>query len=160
PVLVEARPGLVVVVGDVNSTVAAALTACKLSVPVAHVEAGLRSFDRRMPEEVNRIVTDALADLHFASEESGRVNLLREGIDPAKPPLVASVMIDALVASLPLWEASLVPGRLRLSNSRPYPVLTLHRPPNVDDPATLWPLLSALGEVARDVPIVYPVHPR
>jgi len=113
-----------------------------------------------MPEEVNRVVVDALADLLFASEESGRANLLREGVDAARIHLVGNVMIDALVASRPRWKASPVRDRLRLASGRPYAVLTLHRPSNVDDPATLWPLLSALAEVAQEVPIVYPVHPR
>jgi UDP-N-acetylglucosamine 2-epimerase (non-hydrolysing) len=160
PVLQDVRPDLVVVVGDVNSTLAAALTAAKLGIPVAHVEAGLRSFDRRMPEELNRIVTDALADLLFASEESGRANLAREGVDAAKVHLVGNVMIDTLVASRPRWESSSVHDELHLAPGRPYAVLTLHRPSNVDDPATLWPLLSALAEVAEAIPVVYPIHPR
>jgi UDP-N-acetylglucosamine 2-epimerase (non-hydrolysing) len=159
-VLQEAKPGLVVVVGDVNSTVAAALTAAKLEIPVAHVEAGLRSLDRRMPEEINRVVTDAIADILFASEESGRANLLREGVSAAKIHLVGNVMIDTLVATRHRWEASPVREHLHLGPGRPYAVLTLHRPSNVDDPATLWPLLSALAEVAQDIPVVYPVHPR
>src|SRR5437899_1482671 len=131
PILVAERPDLVLVVGDVNSTLAAALTAVKLGIPVAHVEAGLRSFDRTMPEEINRILTDAIADLLFVTEESGWQNLLREGIEPGKIHFVGNVMIDALQMFRPKWEHSSIFKRLALDPDRPYGVLTLHRPSNV-----------------------------
>jgi UDP-N-acetylglucosamine 2-epimerase (non-hydrolysing) len=159
PILDTTRPDLVLVVGDVNSTLAAALTAVKLRIPVAHVEAGLRSFDRTMPEEINRLVTDAVADLLFVTEESGRENLLREGVAPEKIHFVGNVMIDALQALRSRWERSPIVATLGL-NGEPYVVLTLHRPSNVDDPRTLTNYLEALQELARHVPIVFPVHPR
>jgi UDP-N-acetylglucosamine 2-epimerase (non-hydrolysing) len=159
PVLDTTRPDLVLVVGDVNSTLAAALTAVKLGIPVAHVEAGLRSFDRTMPEEINRLLTDAMADLLFVTEESGRENLLREGIAPERVHFVGNVMIDALQAFRSRWERSSIASRLGLDGG-PYVVLTLHRPSNVDDLLTLTSYLEALHELARHVPIVFPVHPR
>ncbi len=160
PLLEATRPDVVLVVGDVNSTVAAALTAVKLGIPVAHVEAGLRSFDRSMPEEINRLVTDALADLLFVTEESGQENLLREGIPAKKIHFVGNVMIDALEMFRPRWERSSVFDRLGLVGDEPYGVLTLHRPSNVDDPAILMRFLDAVQELARHLPIVFPVHPR
>jgi UDP-N-acetylglucosamine 2-epimerase (non-hydrolysing) len=159
PVLDSMPPDLVLVVGDVNSTLAAALTAVKLHIPVAHVEAGLRSFDRTMPEEINRVLTDAVADLLFVTEESGRQNLLREGIGPEKVHFVGNVMIDALQAFRPRWERSSIVNGLGL-DGQPYVVSTLHRPSNVDDPGTLMNYLEAVQELARYVPIVFPVHPR
>ncbi|MBI3029559.1 MAG: UDP-N-acetylglucosamine 2-epimerase (non-hydrolyzing) [Candidatus Rokubacteria bacterium] len=159
PLLESTRPGLVLVVGDVNSTLAAALTAVKLRIPVAHVEAGLRSFDRTMPEEINRVLTDAVADLLFVTEESGRQNLLREGITPEKVHFVGNLMIDALQTFRSRWERSAILSRLGLDGES-YAVLTLHRPSNVDDPLTLMNYLEALEELARQVPIVFPVHPR
>lgn len=146
------KPDMVLVYGDVNSTVAAAVVAKKLQIPVAHVESGLRSFDRQMPEEVNRILTDAICDLHFVTEEGGRTNLVREGIDPKQVHFVGNTMIDslaALVARMPESEAT-----------EPYFVLTLHRPSNVDDPASLEALLNAIREGAGETPIRFPVHPR
>jgi len=160
PLLEATRPDVVLVVGDVNSTVAAALTAVKLGIPVAHVEAGLRSFDRSMPEEINRLVTDALADLLFVTEESGQENLLREGIPAKKIHFVGNVMIDALEMFRPRWERSSVFDRLGLAGDEPYAVLTLHRPSNVDDPVILMHFLDAVQEVARHLPIIFPVHPR
>jgi UDP-N-acetylglucosamine 2-epimerase (non-hydrolysing) len=160
PVLLSTRPDLVLVVGDVNSTLASALTAVKLGIPVAHVEAGLRSFDRTMPEEINRVLTDAIADLLFVTEDSGRENLLREGVAANKIHLVGNVMIDALMTFRTHWENSSVFDRLALHENQPYAVLTLHRPSNVDDPANLTKLLDALQDVARHIPIVFPVHPR
>jgi UDP-N-acetylglucosamine 2-epimerase (non-hydrolysing) len=160
PVLDSLAPDVVLVVGDVNSTLAAALTAVKLGIPVAHVEAGLRSFDRTMPEEINRLLTDAIADLLFVTEESGRHNLLREGVAPGKIHFVGNVMIDALEAFRPGWQSSPIVDRLGLGADRPYAVLTLHRPANVDDPRILSELLDALGALARHLPIVFPVHPR
>jgi len=159
PVLVERRPHVVVVVGDVNSTLAGAITAAKLGIPVAHVEAGLRSFDRSMPEEINRLLTDAISDHLFVTEESGRANLLREGVDPRKIHMVGNVMIDSLDQSRRLWERSDVLERFALTPGE-YGVVTLHRPSNVDDSATLRGLLKSLGEIGRRLPLVFPVHPR
>jgi UDP-N-acetylglucosamine 2-epimerase (non-hydrolysing) len=132
----EFRPDLVVVVGDVNSTLACAITATKLWIPVAHVEAGLRSFDRRMPEEINRIVTDALSDLMFTTSRNADENLLREGVDPAKIHFVGNVMIDTLLRHRERASQSSVLDRLNLG-PRGYALITLHRPSNVDDPAAL-----------------------
>src|SRR5436309_5845287 len=159
PILETVKPHLVLVVGDVNSTLGAALTAAKLGVPVAHVEAGLRSFDRTMPEEINRVLTDAISDLLFVTEESGRQNLLREGISHEKIHFVGNVMIDALQASKASWESSSILARLGLGAEHPYAVLTLHRPSNVDDSDKLRGLLKALQELARHLPIIFPVHP-
>jgi UDP-N-acetylglucosamine 2-epimerase (non-hydrolysing) len=159
PILEEMRPDLVVVVGDVNSTPAAALTAAKLRIPVAHVEAGLRSFDRTMPEEINRLVTDAISDYLFVTEESGRQNLLREGIDESKIFFVGNVMIDSLQESRRLWERSNIHDRLGLMKGT-YGVVTLHRPSNVDDPATLRGVIGALTQVSSELPLIFPVHPR
>jgi len=160
PILEAVRPDLVVVVGDVNSTLAAAITAVKRGIPVAHVEAGLRSFDRAMPEEINRILTDAVADFLFVTEESGRVNLLKEGVDPTKIHFVGNVMIDALESSRSRWENSSIFATLGVEPGSAYAVLTLHRPSNVDDPGTLSNFLEALETLARHIPIVFPVHPR
>src|SRR2546428_431947 len=137
PLLVSGRPDVVLVVGDVNSTLAAAITAVKLGRPVAHVEAGLRSFDRTMPEEINRVLTDAIADRLFVTEESGQENLLREGIAADKIHVVGNVMIDALTTFRPRWQSSSLFDRLDLHGDQPYAVLTLHRPSNVDDPTIL-----------------------
>src|SRR5436309_8466147 len=160
PLLTSVRPDLVLAVGDVNSTLAAAITAVKLGLPLVHVEAGLRSFDRAMPEEINRLLTDAIADLLFVTEDSGRENLLREGIGADKIHLVGNVMIDALTTFRPRWQNSSVFDRLDLHGDQPYAVLTLHRPSNVDDPTIRTQLLDALQDVARHIPIVFPVHPR
>jgi UDP-N-acetylglucosamine 2-epimerase (non-hydrolysing) len=159
PVLERERPDLVVVVGDVTSTVACALAAARLGVAVAHVEAGLRSFDRRMPEEINRVVTDAIADLLLVSEEGAIDNLLREGIPRERIHFVGNVMIDTLMRHREKAARSDVLARLGLEGRR-YSVLTLHRPSNVDDPAVFVPLVRNLEEVARRVPIVFPCHPR
>ncbi len=166
PVLDEVRPACIVVVGDVNSTLAAALVAAKKGVPVAHVEAGLRSFDRTMPEEVNRVLTDQLSDLLFTTERGALANLTREGIDPNRVHFVGNVMIDTLRANLgravPAAETiAALDGAARLpGDGRGYAVLTLHRPSNVDDPAALRALMATLMEVARRLPIVFPAHPR
>ena len=160
PVLQRERPDVVLVVGDVNSTLAAALTAAKLSVPVAHVEAGLRSFDRGMPEEVNRVVVDALSDLLFTSEESANENLRREGHPAAHIHFVGNVMIDSLRWALPRAAQSAILARLGLTAGAPFAVLTLHRPGNVDVEAPLRAILSAVAELGRELPIVFPVHPR
>jgi UDP-N-acetylglucosamine 2-epimerase (non-hydrolysing) len=159
PVVTERRPDVVLVVGDVNSTIACALVAVKLGVRVAHVEAGLRSFDRTMPEEINRVLTDAISDYLFVTERSGLENLRREGIADAKVHFVGNVMIDTLLANLEKARASRALEDLGLA-PRGYAVLTLHRPANVDDRETLGRLLGALGTIARDLPIVFPVHPR
>jgi UDP-N-acetylglucosamine 2-epimerase (non-hydrolysing) len=159
PVLLDWRPDLVLVVGDVNSTIACALVATKLGVAVAHVEAGLRSFDRQMPEEINRILTDQISDLLFVTEQSGIENLRREGVPEEKVFLVGNVMIDTLLAHRHAALAMDIPARLGLQRGQ-YGVLTLHRPSNVDDPRVLARLFTAIGEIARDVPFVFPVHPR
>jgi len=160
PVLKDVKPDVIVVVGDVNSTVAAALTAVKLGIRVAHVEAGLRSFDRTMPEEINRVVTDAISDLLFVTEESGCTNLRREGVPEERVYLVGNVMIDALEASRPRWSRSDIAARIGLDRGAAYGLLTLHRPSNADDPKTLESLIGALRTVAKQLPILFPVHPR
>lgn len=159
PVVLEQKPDAVVVVGDVNSTIACALTAVKLGVPVAHVEAGLRSFDRTMPEEINRILTDAVSHWLFVTEPSGVANLRREGVAEERIHLVGNVMIDTLLACRDLCRRSTVLNELGLEG-RPFGVLTLHRPANVDDRAVLGGLLDAIGRLQRELPIVFPVHPR
>ena len=153
------RPALVVVPGDVNSTVAAALVAAKMGVPVAHLEAGLRSADRTMPEEVNRVVTDHLSDLLLTPSPDADENLRREGIDGGRVVRVGNLMIDTLRKHLAQARALAVPERLGLSRGG-YAVVTLHRPSNVDDPAVLGRLLGALARVARELPVIFPVHPR
>jgi UDP-N-acetylglucosamine 2-epimerase (non-hydrolysing) len=157
--LLSDPPDATVVFGDVNSTVAGALAACKLGVKVAHVEAGLRSFDRSMPEEVNRVLTDAMAGLLLVSEPSGMENLAREGVPAASVRLVGNVMIDTLLLQLPAARARPTLRDLGLPE-RGYGVVTLHRPSNVDDPAVLGPLVELLHELARDLPLVFPLHPR
>ena len=155
PVLLERKPDMVLVYGDVNSTVAAALVCAKLLVPVAHVEAGLRSFDRTMPEEVNRIVTDRLADVLFTPSEDGDENLLREGVSPKNIHRVGNVMIDSLVRLLPVaLQSSMngLPDRFAL--------VTLHRPSNVDDPEALKRILDSLFAASEQLHVVFPVHPR
>lgn len=159
PVLEEMRPDWLVVVGDVNSTLAATLTAAKLGVRVAHVEAGLRSFDRTMPEELNRVVTDALADLLLTPSPDADENLRREGREPAAIRRVGNVMIDILDAQLGEARARRAGARLGLARNG-YAVATLHRPANVDDVPSLTRLLSILGEVAGELPVVLPLHPR
>lgn len=154
-----APPAGVVVVGDVNSTLAAALAAVKLGIPVAHVEAGLRSGDRTMPEEINRFLTDAIAEVLFVSEPSGLDNLWREGTPVDRVFLVGNVMIDTLVAELPTARALDMPARMGLL-ARRYAVATVHRPANVDDPERLRAVLEFLAEVGRHLPVVFPVHPR
>lgn len=158
-VLTRERPDLVVVVGDVNSTVACALVATTLHVPVAHVEAGLRSGDRRMPEEVNRIVTDALSDLLFVTEASGVENLRREGIPEHKVHLVGNVMIDTLVRLRDRAREAGVEVRRGLESGR-YALATFHRPSNVDDAGSAMALGALLQAVAARLPLVFPVHPR
>jgi UDP-N-acetylglucosamine 2-epimerase (non-hydrolysing) len=159
PVLLEIRPDILVVVGDVNSTLACALVATKLGVRVAHVEAGLRSFDRTMPEEINRLLTDQISDLLFTSEPGAEDNLLREGIERAKIHFVGNVMIDTLLAHRERARALNVPERFGVTR-RAYGLLTLHRPSNVDDETTFERLMGAIETISRDVPFIFPVHPR
>jgi len=164
PVLEHERPAAVLVVGDVNSTLACALVAAKTGVAVIHVEAGLRSFDRTMPEEINRVLTDQISDLLFITEKSARENLLREGIPESRIHFVGNVMIDTLRYNLK--EA--VPAAQTLSQygaatdwgQNGFAVLTLHRPSNVDDPGTLRAVLGAIREVSRRLPVAFAVHPR
>lgn len=158
-VMLDNAPDLVLVVGDVNSTMAAALVASKLQIPLGHVEAGLRSFDRSMPEEINRMVTDALADFLFVTESSGSQNLLQEGIVPEKIFLVGNVMIDSLMSHLMKANESSILSQLNM-NHQPYALLTLHRPSNVDDQATFNRILSALEQIEQKIPIIFPIHPR
>jgi UDP-N-acetylglucosamine 2-epimerase (non-hydrolysing) len=159
PVLLREQPDVVLVAGDVNSTVAVALTAAKLGFAVAHVEAGLRSRDWTMPEEVNRVLTDRLSDLLFTPSRDGDENLAREGIDPRRVHFVGNVMIDSLRAALPRAKQSRIHQRLELAKGN-YALATLHRPANVDDPKALQGLLSVLSEVAQSIAVVFPIHPR
>jgi UDP-N-acetylglucosamine 2-epimerase (non-hydrolysing) len=159
PVLLETRPRAVVVVGDVNSTAAAALVAKKLDIEVVHVEAGLRSFDRSMPEEINRVVTDSISDLFLVTEESGRVNLLREGIAPDRIHLVGNLMIDSLRQNLERARTSDIAARCGIGDS-PFGLVTLHRPANVDDENALREILAALRVIAESLPLYWPMHPR
>jgi UDP-N-acetylglucosamine 2-epimerase (non-hydrolysing) len=152
-------PDLVMVVGDVNSTLAASVTAAKLGIKIAHVEAGLRSFDRTMPEEINRLVTDALSDLLFTTEQSGNENLLREGVAREKIFFVGNVMIDTLLRCREQARRSDILGRLQIA-PQAYAVLTLHRPSNVDQPQQLQHIFRILNTVGRHIPIVFPCHPR
>ena len=153
------RPDMVVVVGDVNSTIACALVAAKEQIPVVHVEAGLRSFDRTMPEEINRLLTDAISDLLFTTEESGNRNLANEGIASDKVFLVGNLMIDSLVWALHLARESALRSELDLESQR-YAVLTLHRPSNVDDKDQLTRTLDAIAQIGQRVPVLFPAHPR
>jgi len=155
PVLLDRHPDIVLVYGDVNSTVATALVCAKLGVRVGHVEAGLRSFDRTMPEEINRLVTDRLADMLFTPSEDGDFNLQKEGIPAEKIFRVGNVMIDSLVKLLPAAQ------RQNQNNPpRRYALVTLHRPANVDDGAVLKRILQSLLEVSQDLSVVFPAHPR
>ena len=155
PVVLQHKPDLVVVYGDVNSTVAAALVCAKLMVPVAHVEAGLRSFDRSMPEEINRILTDDLSDWLFTPSEDGNRNLEREGVEAAKIHLVGNVMIDTLVRMLPKALLTLPKG-----TPERYALVTMHRPANVDDTSWFPSLLKVMDEIGNRIPVLFPVHPR
>ncbi|MFN7966304.1 MAG: UDP-N-acetylglucosamine 2-epimerase (non-hydrolyzing) [Acidobacteriota bacterium] len=160
PLLLSHAPDLVMVVGDVNSTAACAMVAKKLPrIGVAHVEAGLRSFDRTMPEEINRLVTDALSDLLYTSERAGDVNLRAEGIPPERIVFAGNVMIDTLRTHLPGAQSTGAVTRHGLT-ARQYGLVTLHRPANVDDPQVFRPLMDLLGQVSVSMPILFPVHPR
>jgi UDP-N-acetylglucosamine 2-epimerase (non-hydrolysing) len=159
PVCAEERPDWVIVVGDVNSTLAAALVAAKLGNKVAHVEAGLRSFDRTMPEEINRILTDTLSDLLFVTEPSGAENLRNEGIAERRIHLVGNVMVDSLLRHRERAERSTIVRDLGL-NKGGYAVVTLHRPSNVDRSEVFQGMIRALGEISQEIPVVFPAHPR
>ncbi|MGQ9898251.1 MAG: non-hydrolyzing UDP-N-acetylglucosamine 2-epimerase [Acidobacteriota bacterium] len=159
PLLSAARPDWVLVVGDVNATLAATLAAVQSGLRVAHVEAGLRSFDRTMPEEINRRLVDAVADLLLTPSPDADENLLREGIPAERIRRVGNVMVDSLFAALPQAAQSPIVATLNLKPGS-YAVATLHRPSNVDDPRTLCRLLDALARLARRLPVVFPVHPR
>ncbi len=154
PVLERLCPSCVIVVGDVNSTLACSLVAAKRSVPVAHVEAGLRSFDRAMPEEINRVLTDQIADLLYTTESGARNNLLREGIAEERIHFVGNLMIDSLRAALPLAK---LPDAICMEK---FALLTLHRPSNVDAPDSLGHVLTLIGNVADRLPVIWPMHPR
>ena len=158
-ILLQETPDAVLVVGDVNSTVACGLVAVKLEVQLIHVEAGLRSGDRSMPEEINRILTDAMSDLLFCTEESGVRNLMREGVAPEKVHLVGNVMVDTVLKHLPLARASDTLDRFGLEPGK-YALLTLHRPSNVDGEDDLDGILDALEVIQRDLPVIFPAHPR
>jgi UDP-N-acetylglucosamine 2-epimerase (non-hydrolysing) len=162
PVLDRFSPSAVIVVGDVNSTIACALVAAKKDVPVVHVEAGLRSFDRTMPEEINRVLTDQISDVLFTTERGAREHLLREGIEDGKIHFVGNVMIDSLLGHLDraVPKERTLDGFRREPIGGDYGVLTLHRPSNVDDPATLRALMTTLARVSERVPLIFPVHPR
>jgi UDP-N-acetylglucosamine 2-epimerase (non-hydrolysing) len=163
PVVLKYKPDAVLVVGDVNSTIACGLVAVKLGVKLAHVEAGLRSFDRTMPEEINRVLTDSISDLLFCTEQSGIDNLLNEGISKEKMHLVGHVMIDTLLHHIERAKQSTIINDLRAQgalNGDGFAVLTLHRPSNVDDPVVFSRILEALEVIQQDMPILFPIHPR
>ncbi len=159
PVLLEVNPAAILVVGDVNSTMAGALVAAKLGIKVVHIEAGLRSFDRTMPEEINRIVTDSISDLLLVTEESGRVNLLREGIAPERIHLTGNLMIDSLRRHLERAMKSNIRERLCINADR-FGLITLHRPANTDNDQQLAEILDALSVISGDLPLYWPMHPR
>lgn len=158
PLLMNLQPDIVLVYGDVNSTVAAALVAAKLGIRVGHVEAGLRSRDRTMPEEINRVATDAVADLLFTPSRDASENLVAEGVPEERTFLVGNVMIDTLIRLLP--HADGARARATYNVSEPFALVTLHRPSNVDDPAVLSSLIAALAEIAHRIRVIFPVHPR
>jgi UDP-N-acetylglucosamine 2-epimerase (non-hydrolysing) len=163
PILVESKPDLVLVVGDVNSTLAVALCAAKLGIQIAHVEAGLRSFDRSMPEEINRVLTDALSTHLFVTEQDAIQNLRNEGRPASSIHFVGNVMIDSLMRFLPVAQKSNIGHDLGMKSGdqwRRFGILTLHRPSNVDSTSTLKNLLQAVGKVANELPIIFPAHPR
>lgn len=159
PVCLEHQPDFVLVVGDVNSTIACGLVAVKLGIRLIHVEAGLRSGDRTMPEEINRILTDSISDILFCTEESGVTNLRREGVLAGKIHLVGNVMIDTLLKNREKAKRSPILEQMSLSEGN-YATMTLHRPSNVDDPAIFSGILDAVEVVQNDMPIIFPIHPR
>ena len=158
-IVISEQPDLVIVAGDVNSTIACSLVAVKLGVKVAHIEAGLRSFDRTMPEEINRILTDSISDYLFVTEESGLTNLEREGVSKEKIFFTGNVMIDSLVYFLPETDGSHILQTFNLEKEK-YCLVTLHRPSNVDSPEFLVKLLEVLNAIAEKLKVVFPVHPR
>ncbi len=158
-VFLEIKPKMLVVAGDVNSTIAAALVASKLGIPIAHIEAGLRSFDRTMPEEINRILTDQISELLFTPSKDGNENLLREGIDSKKIHFVGNIMIDTLLYCLPLAKERKIWEKFGLKPQK-YMVTTLHRPSNVDSQERLTSLLGSLNSLSQHCDIVFPIHPR
>ena len=158
-VCLKYKPDLVLVVGDVNSTAACSLVASKLWIPVAHVEAGLRSFDRQMPEEINRLVTDALSDYLFIHEKSGEENLLKEGVDKSKIYFVGNCMIDSLIGLMEKAEQSGIMEKMKLEKQG-FVLVTLHRPSNVDEKENFIPIMKALEEIQKQLPVVFPIHPR
>jgi UDP-N-acetylglucosamine 2-epimerase (non-hydrolysing) len=159
PVVLEHKPDVVLVVGDVNSTIACGLVAVKLGLKLVHVEAGLRSFDRSMPEEINRVLIDSISDLLFCTEQSGVDNLIHEGIPKEKIFLVGNVMIDTLLKNRTKAENSNIMNQLNI-NGNDFAVLTLHRPANIDNMAVLSRILDALEIIQRDMPVIFPIHPR
>src|SRR6266446_1187758 len=159
PVILSEKPDWVLVVGDVNSTLACALVCVKLGIKVAHVEAGLRSRDRTMPEEINRLLTDQIADLLFTPSRDADANLLAEGIPAERVRFVGNVMIDSLLNNLKRAEASAIRKKLKVVGGE-YVVVTLHRPSNVDNQETLGRILDAITEIAERLPVIFPVHPR
>lgn len=159
PILLEHNPDAILVVGDVNSTIACALVASKLGVKVVHVEAGLRSFDRRMPEEINRVLVDSISDYLFVTEQSGLDNLKREGVADDKVFMVGNVMIDTLLANKTKADQSRILDKFGLKKEG-YSLLTLHRPSNVDGATTFDGIIDALEVIQNDMPILFPIHPR
>jgi UDP-N-acetylglucosamine 2-epimerase (non-hydrolysing) len=159
PLALERSPDLVMVVGDVNSTIACALVAAKLGIRVAHVEAGLRSYDRQMPEEINRVLTDQISDLLFTTERQAEDNLAREGIARERVHFVGNVMIDTLLAHRDRAAATFDPARYGIT-PRQFGLMTLHRPSNVDHDTSFERLMQGLEAIAADVPLLFPVHPR
>jgi len=162
-VCIKEKPDLVIVVGDVNSTIACALVAAKLCIPVAHIEAGLRSFDRTMPEEINRILTDQISDYLFTTCEDANQNLIKEGIPENKIFFVGNAMIDSLLNHMKIANNSVILEKLGLIKNnkiKKYGLVTLHRPSNVDNPKILKGILYALNELAREISIIFPSHPR
>ena len=159
PVCEKEKPDWVLVVGDVNSTMACALVASKMRIRVAHVEAGLRSFDREMPEEINRLVTDSIADLLLPPSEDGIENLVREGVPMSRISLVGNIMIDSLIANLEKVAQSGILSRLKLEKRR-FIYVTLHRPSNVDNKESLVAIMRAFADISRKMPVIFPMHPR
>jgi UDP-N-acetylglucosamine 2-epimerase (non-hydrolysing) len=159
PVCEREKPDWVLVVGDVNSTMACALVASKLRIKVAHVEAGLRSFDRNMPEEINRLVTDSIADLLLTPSEDGNENLAREGVPMARIQLVGNIMIDSLLSNLEKVAQSTILARLKVEKRR-FIYVTLHRPSNVDTKESLVSIMRAFADISRKMPVIFPMHPR
>lgn len=157
-ICLEEKPDMVVVVGDVNSTIACGMVAAKLGIQLAHIEAGLRSFDKRMPEEINRILTDSISDILFVSEKSGEINLKNEGVDNGRVFFVGNIMIDTLIHLLPKVNLSSIKEKLKINED--YILATFHRPSNVDNPQSLSDLIKFLNYTAGQKKVIFPVHPR